>query len=292
MGEEMSARSTTGNVHANEGLSILDLILALAAEWRILATCLAVGILGAALAYFRFEPTYSSNFVAQIGTTYGSSSPQPLENPFLAARRIVLRFGGVPEERIRTRTYEQDFDFKKRMTLEVNVETRSPERTLALANEIVGFLRAEHTKFYGDELEKYALAKTANESSVATSQQLSAYYKKIYVERLKSHRVASVGSTEQNIDREFMNWAISMQQFHSLKIKNLQDAMSSYQVVPTTFTLLPEGTAVAASAPDHRVFLSGIFGGLFFGMIGAALAQRWRRSRGGRDVHGDQAGQS
>ncbi|MCF8150184.1 MAG: hypothetical protein K9J80_05530 [Sulfuritalea sp.] len=288
----MSVRSPTRNVHANEGLSILDLILALASEWRIVATCLVVGILGAALAYFRYEPTYSSNFVTQIGTTYGSSSPQALENPFLAARRVVLRFGGIPNEHIRTRTYEQNFDLKQRMTLEVSIETRSPERTLALANEIVGFLRAEHARFYSDELEKYALAKTANEASVATSQQLSDYYKKIYVERLKNQRLASVGSIEQIIDRELVGWAVSMEQTHKLSIEKLQLAMSNYRVVPTTFPLLPEVAKVVASTPDWRVFLSGFFGGLFFGMIGAALAQRWRQSRSGKDAHGKQAGQS
>lgn len=288
----MSVRSSTGNAYANEGLSILDLMLALAAEWRIVTTCLVVGILGAALVYFRFEPTYSSNFVTQIGTTYGSSSPQALENPFLAARRVVLRFGGIPNEHIRTRTYEQDFDQRKRMTLEVSIETRSSERTLTLANEIVGFLRAEHARFYSDELKKYELRKADNEASIATSQRLSAHYKKMIVERKKKPHVESAGSIEQIIDWEFKSWAISMQQSHNSKIKNLQDAMSRYQVVPTTFPLLPEGAAVVASAPDLRVFLSGIFGGLFFGLLGAALAQRWRRSRGGKDAHGKQAGQS
>lgn len=286
----MLFRSPTEN--ANEGVSLLDLILLSVSEWRIFAACLAIGICGAALAYFRLSPTYSSNIVAQIGIDTSSGSPQPLENPFLAARRIVLRFGGVPEEHIRTRTYELDFDLKKRMTMEVSVDTRSPERTLALANEIVGFLRAEHTKLYGDALKKYEVAKADNEASIAISQQISAYYNKLYVERLKNQRVASVDSTEQVIDREFVGWAISMQQSHILKVRNWQDAMSHYQIVPTTFPLLPERTAVAESVKDRRVFLSGTFGGLFFGLLGAALAQRWRRSRGGKDVHGEQAGQS
>ncbi len=292
MGEDMSLRSSTGNDNGNEGLSLLDLILALASEWRIIAVCLAIGICGATLAYFRFSPTYSSNIVAQIGIDSSNGSPQPLENPFLAARRIVLRFAGVPEEHIRTRTYEQDFDLKKRMTVEVSVETRSPERTLMLANEIVAFLRTEHAKLYSDVQEKFALAKADNEASVVTSQRLSAHYKQIYIERQKNPRVESAGSIEQIFDSEFMGWAISMQKMHDLRVRNLQDAMSRYRVVPTTFPLLPEGTAVAASAPDRRVFLSGIFGGLFFGLLGAALAQRWRRSRGGRVVHCEQAGQS
>ncbi len=288
----MSVRCPTESVPANEGLSILDLILALASEWKIFAACLAAGVLFAALVHARFEPTYSSHFIARIGSTYGSGSPQPLENPFLVAKRIVLRFGGVSNEDIRARTYEQDFDFNKRMTIEIDVETRSSERTLALANEIAGFLRSEHAKLYSDELERNTLARSANESSAATNRRLSDSYKKMQIEGRKKRHGDHHDPIARTLDEEFIQWAILMQRQYDLLTNNLLATSGNYRVFPTIFTLVPERTAIVASVFNQRVYLSGILGGLFFGMIIAALVQRHRQSCQGRETEGEKAERS
>lgn len=206
----MFARESGNLIEATNQVSVLELALRLVAEWRIVLAGTFLGLLVSTVIYFVSQPVYTCNMMILIGHKYGHYSPTPLETPFLAARRIALRFGGASGETIKTKIYEDDFDLRKRFTLEISVTTGSPEQSLALAWRIINFLREEHERLYQE-------AMAANPTDAD-------------------------------------------------------------HVVPTTIPLKPDRAAIIASAPGPQIFLSGIFAGLFFGVIGAALIQAWRRT--------------
>lgn len=279
-----------GKVVGDDGLlSILDIAMALATEWRIVAVCLALGLTASAIAYLGFAPTYTCSLAIQVGRTYGQNAPEPLEATFLAARRIGLRFGGHGGERIGTRVYEADFDLVKRLTLEITVSTASAERSLVLANDIVEFVRADHARRYQEVVAKQQATYEQAQQARALEQRLVHRYRDMYNAGMAKARQERADKVDEVVASEATQWAHQRYQAHLEALQRTEAAITRLAPVPTVVTLAPDMAAIAVSERDPRVFVAGLSGGLLAGILAGAVARAWRKrrtDRGGSEEDG------
>lgn len=275
----MLARESGNLIETTNQVSVLELALGLVAEWRIVVAGVTLGLLISVIAYLGSHVTYTANMMVLVGNTYGEHAPTPLETPFLAARRIALRFGGTSGETIKTKIYEDDFDQRKRMTLEISITTASPERSLDLAGQIANFLRKDHERLYQEASAAVVAANIHNRKMAALEERLVSLYRSFYLEQQQKVGNRQLDDAENIFATEARGWAEGQEHSHEIRLKNYHVVMDRNRPKPTTFPLMPDRSAITKSVPDLKIFfLSGGGAGLFFGVIGAALIQAWRRA--------------
>lgn len=267
------------NSRAEDGLdtSIQIIFLDLLVEWRTIVAFVAVGISIATVFFFTTSPTYSVNFIAQIGKV----KDQPLESTFLAAQMIMLGRFGVGDEKIETSIYELDFDEKKRRTLEVKVSSNSIENTINLAERIVESLHNRHL----------TLLDKANESDyfiglplkIKEERELVQYFEDALAKPDIPNDVRYSKKTLSTITKEYREWLRTGMQFH-LNILNRYLNEFEMGSTPTFFPLLPNVKNIKETKPNVNIFISGILGGCFFGVLAAFARKLLNRARQGSSL--------
>ena len=262
------------NSSAEDGLytSIQIIFLDLLVEWRTIVAFVAIGISIATVFFFTTSPRYSVNFIAQIGKV----KDQPLESTFLAAQMIMLGRSNVGDEKIETSIYELDFDEKKRRTLEVKVTSNSEKNTINLAERIVESLHNRHL----------TLLDKAKESDyfidlplkIKEERELVQYFEDALAKLDISNNVRYSKKTLSTKTREYREWLKTSMQFHLNKLdRYLNEFEMGY--TPTFFPLLPNVKNVIETKPNINIFISGILGGCFFGVLAAFVRKILNRAR-------------
>jgi len=209
----------------------------------------------------------------------GKATDQPLESTFLASRRIILKYSGEVDQKIETTFYERDFDERKRLTLEVKVTTSSASKTLWLAKNIVATLRDEHLLLLNKPKESDNFIKLPFE--IKKQKELMRYYEDRLAGLGVSDDIRYSSETLFVVNKEYREWLKNMLNFHrnwhDKQLKNYEQTFT-----PTFFPLLPEEKNVIKIVPKMSIFISGILGGMFFGVLTALL---WRLLNGAKKVH-------
>jgi hypothetical protein len=262
--------------------SVLELIASLVEEWRLIVIVTGMGLIVSAVAYLTYVPLYYGNLVIEVGAKYGPEVPQALETPFLLARRIKLKFPPNSGEHIEAKIYENDFDLKKRMSLELKIGTLSAARTLGLEREIVEFVAKEHAQLAAAALAEQRLADQHFAEMLGRERVLLTRYMEMRDARLAGKSKLPSSEVEQVLWDEALDYLNDRIEFHRALLKKTSAAMERNKrfATQTIFTLAPDADAINVSEPLRHIFLVGAAGGLFIGCIAAAVVLALRKRRG------------
>lgn len=275
----MLARESGDIIETTNQVSVLELALRLASEWRIVLAGAIVGLLVSTAVYLGSQPGYTCSMMILVGHEYGEHAPTPLEPPFLAGRRIQMQFGGNSGETIKTKVYESDFDLRKRRTLEISITTGSPERSQALAGQIAEFLLRDHERLYQEAVTRAKKAEQHAKKKLAIEEQVIPLYRKLNREWYRKELEHKLDGADAMFVGEMWRFANAQIQNHQIKVNNYKNVIERTRPKSTTIPLMPDRGAIFASMPSLNILLSGVFAGLFFGIVAAVFAQTWRSTR-------------
>lgn len=195
-----------------------------------------------------------------------SKKPLPLDDIFILSRVLEERYSnGVDAAEIKTKSYENDFNHSKRMTLEVSIRANSKARVVELAHEIWDVVHAR------------SLERERDLSPINLNDELALIQRFI---SLRAHLQASLAnflSVDDEVSQLISNGIFSQIEMtiktHKARVEKYKDHVDAFWVVPTRAPYIPNLPAVRDVTRDAQI----VFNMFFFGVLVGAVVTFIRR---------------